>query len=99
MKTFKTRTAVHFIFSLKIFVSANVIIMSITALCMFTNLFLVVLMLFADLPIPKFHFQLQKKRLGKSSGKGQTSYNLEDGVTALDQLFALYSHRARSFSQ
>lgn len=57
--------------------------MSITALCMFTNLFLVVLMLFADLPIPKFHFQLQKKRLEKSSGKGQTSYNLEDGVTAL----------------
>ena len=39
MKTFKTRTAVHFVFSLKIFVSANVIIMSIMALGMFTNLF------------------------------------------------------------
>ena len=44
VKTFKTRT-VHFIFSLSLFVCACVVITSITALGMFTNLSLVLLLL------------------------------------------------------
>ena len=39
------------------------------------------------------------KKLKRSPGKGRTWYNLADGVTALAQLYALYSHRARSFNQ
>ena len=66
---------------------------------MFANLCLVLLLLFADSPVPKFHFQLKKKKLEKSPGKGRTKYNLADGVTALTQLYALYSHGARSFNQ
>ena len=65
---------------------------------MFTNLCLVLLLLFADSPVPKFLFQLKKKKLEQSPGKGRTKYNLADGVTALTQLYALYSHGARSFS-
>ena len=90
----KTLT-VHFVFSLRIFVSAYVIITSITAPGMFANLCLVVLLLFVDSEI---HFQLGKK-LEKSHGKGRTWYNLADGVTALAKLYALYSPRARSFNQ
>ena len=41
----------------------------------------------------------QRKKLVKSSGNGQTYYSLADGVTALSQLYALYSDRARSFNQ
>ena len=39
------------------------------------------------------------KKLKRSPGKGRTWYNLADGVTALAQFYALYSHRARSFNQ
>ena len=39
--------------------------MSVRAPGMFTNLCLVRLLLFADLPVPKFHFQLKKKNQGK----------------------------------
>ena len=60
VKTLRTRT-VHFVFSLRIFVSAHVIITSITAPGMFTNLCLVLLLLFADSPVPKFRFQLKEK--------------------------------------
>ena len=60
VKTFKTQT-VHFVYSSRIFVSAHVIKTSITALDMFTNLCLVLLSLFAALPVPQFHFQLKKK--------------------------------------
>ena len=55
VKTFKTRTA-HFVFSLRIFLSAQVIVTSITALDMFKNFCLVLLLLFADSLVPKFHF-------------------------------------------
>ena len=60
VKTLRTRT-VHFVFSLRIFVSAHVIITSITAPGMFTNLSLVLLLLFADSPVAKFRFQLKEK--------------------------------------
>ena len=65
VKTFQTRT-VHFIFSLRIFVSAHLIITSITAPGMFTYLYLVPLLPFADSPVPKFHFQFKKKNREKS---------------------------------
>ena len=39
------------------------------------------------------------KKLKRSHGKGWTYYNLADSVTALAQLYALYSHRVRSFNQ
>ena len=55
VKTFKTRTA-HFVFSLRIFLSAQVVITSITALDMFKNFCLVLRLLFADSLVPKFHF-------------------------------------------
>ena len=54
VKTFKTRT-VHFIFSLSLFVCARVVITSITALGMFTNLCLVLLLLLVGSLVPKFH--------------------------------------------
>ena len=68
VKTFKTRT-VHFVYYSRIFVSAHVIIKSITAPGMFTNLCLVLLSLFANLPVPKFHFQLKKKTRENSRRK------------------------------
>ena len=46
MKTFKTQT-VHFVFSLRSFVSVHVIIEQVMALGMFTNLCLVLLLLVA----------------------------------------------------
>ena len=66
---------------------------------MFTNLCLVLLLLLAgSLQFRNFTFNYRQK-LKRSPGKGQTQYNLADGVTALAQLYALYSHRARSFNQ
>ena len=62
LQTFKTRT-VHFVFSLRIFVLAHVIITSIRALSMFANLCLVLLLLFASSLLSKFHFQLTKKKV------------------------------------
>ena len=95
VKTFYARTF-HFVDSSRIFVSAHFIITSNSALGMFTNLCLVLLSPFADLPVPKFHFQLKKKTRENSRRK---SYNLADSVRALAQLYALYSHRPRSFNQ
>ena len=68
---------------------------------MFTNCCLVCLLLFSNLPVPKFHFQLQKKQKKpeKSPGKGWTWYNLAGGMTALANPYALYSGRAHSFNQ
>ena len=61
VKIFKPRT-VHFVFSLRIFVFAHVLLAyNITALGMFTNLCLVLLSQFADSLVPKFHLQLTKK--------------------------------------
>ena len=68
--------------SLRIFVSAHVIITSITAPGMFKKLCLVLLMLFADLTVPKFHFQKKKKNMEKSPGYGtirQMAWQLELG--------------------
>ena len=42
---------------------------------------------------------INEKKLEESPGKGRTYSNLADGVTALAQLYALYSHGARSFNQ
>ena len=98
MKTSKTRT-VYFVFSLRVFVSAHVIITSIAAPGLFKSICLVLLLLLDGSLVPKFHFQLTKKKPERSPGKGQTQYNLAVGVTALAPLYALYSHRARSFNQ
>ena len=71
-----------------------------TAPSMFTKLCLVLLLLFADSPLPKCHFQSQeKKKTRESPGKGRTQYNLVDGVTASVQFYGSIEHRARSFSQ
>ena len=48
--------------------------------------------------VPKYHFQLSEKAK-KKSWKSSNIVQLADGVTALAQLYALYSHRARSFNQ
>ena len=69
-KILKIRT-VHFVYSLMIFVSAHVIITPITAPSIFTNICLVLLLLIADLPVPKFPFQLERKKLG-SPGESRT---------------------------
>ena len=64
VKTLKTRT-VQFFFSFRIFVSALVIITSITVAGMFINLCLVVLLLLAGSLVSKFHFQSTKKSYRK----------------------------------
>ena len=48
--------------------------------------------------VPKFHVQSSEKAK-KKSRKRSNIVQLADGVTALAQLYALYSHRARSFNQ
>ena len=49
---------------------------------------------------PNFTFNCKKKKkLEKSPGKGWTWYNLAGGMTALANLYALYSGGARSFNQ
>ena len=40
-----------------------------------------------------------EKKLERSPGKDRTLYNLADGLRALAQIYALYSHRERSFNQ
>ena len=81
MKTFKTRT-VHFVFSLRTFVSAHVIITSITAPGMSINLSLVALLLLAGSLVFEILLSINgKKVLGKVGHS-----NLADGVTALAQL-------------
>ena len=70
-----------------IFVSAQVIITSITALGMFTNLCLVLPLLLASSLVPKFHFQLKKKQPDGGPESALTLYKwLAGGVTALAQL-------------
>ena len=66
MKTFKTRT-VHFVFSLRTFVSAHVIITSITALGMSINLSLVVLLLLAGSLVFEILLSINGKKAGKKS--------------------------------
>ena len=66
---------------------------------MFTNLSLVLLLLLAGSLVPEISLSIIGEKLKRSPGKGRTWYNLADGVTALAQFYALYSHRARSFNQ
>ena len=70
--------------------------MWITALCMFKKLCLLLLLLLAGSLVPKFHFQLTKKTRERSQKRLD---NLEDGLTALAQLYAFHSDRAHSFNQ
>ena len=66
---------------------------------MFTNLCLALLLLLADsLQFRNFTFNYRKKA-EKKSRKRSNIVQLADGVTALAQLYALYSHRARSFNK
>ena len=66
---------------------------------MFTNLFLILLLLFAvSLQFRNFTFNYREKAK-KKSRKRSNIVQLADGVTALAQFYALYSHRARSFNQ
>ena len=53
------------------------------------KLCLVLLMLFADLTVPKFHFQKKKKKHGE---KSRIWYNSADGVTAWARLYVLCIH-------
>ena len=95
VKTFKTRT-VQFVSSLTIFVSDHVIISSITAPGMFT---IIVLFFCGYLPARLFrNLTFKEKNTRKKFQKG-LKYNLADDVTALAQVYALCSHRARSFNQ
>ena len=66
---------------------------------MFTNLcFILLLLLAGSLQFRNFTFIYRKKAKIKSR-KSSNIVQLADGVTALAQLYALYSHRARSFNQ
>ena len=66
---------------------------------MFTNLCLILLLLFAgSLQFRNFTFNYREKAK-KKSRKRSNIVQLADGVTALAQFYALYSHRARSFNQ
>ena len=63
------------------------------------NLCLILLLLFAgSLQFRNFTFNYWKKAK-KKSRKSSNIVQLADGVTALAQLNAVYSHRARSFNQ
>ena len=55
-----------------------------TALGMFTNLYLVLLLVIADSLVPKFHLQIRKSKREVRELVGQ--YKLADGVTASVQL-------------
>ena len=79
MKTFKTRT-VHFVFSLRIFVSAHVNYGS------------------WQVYIPSFGSSLSIEE-EKTREKFRRVSDMVDCVTALAQLYALLSYRARSFNQ
>ena len=66
---------------------------------MFTNLCLILLLLLAgSLQFRNFTVNYRKKAKKKSRKKSNI-VQLADGVTAVAQFYALYSHRARSFNQ
>ena len=66
---------------------------------MFTNLCLILLLLLVgSLQFRNFTFNYREKAK-KKSWKNSNIVQLTDGVTALAQLYALYSHGARSFNQ
>ena len=71
--------------------------MRITLLDMFTNLCLVLPLLFADSLVPKFRFQLTNKI--KREVREMLGDSIQFGVTALALfLYVLYSDRARCFN-
>ena len=59
---------------------------------------ILLLLLAGSLQFRNFTFNY-KKKAKKKSQKRSNIVQLADGVTALAQLFALYSYRARSFNQ
>ena len=66
---------------------------------MFTNLCLILLLLLAgSLQFRNYTFN-DRKKAKKKSRQGSNIVQLADGVTAVAQLYTLYSHRARSFNQ
>ena len=71
MKTFRTRT-VHFVFSLRIFVSVQVVITSITAPGMFTKLSIGSSVTICRLVCSEISLSVTEKKLEKSPGKGRT---------------------------
>ena len=73
--------------------------MLITALDMFTNFCLVLLLLLAGSLVPKFTFSKRKKLYREVRADGQTLYNLADSVTDFVQLRVLYSDKTRSSNQ
>ena len=73
--------------------------MLITALDMFTNFCLVLLLLLAGSLVPKFTFSERKKLCREVRADGQTLYNLADTVTDFAQLRVLYSDKTRSSNQ
>ena len=95
MKTFKTRT-IYFV-PLPGF-SSHVIITSITALGMFTNLYLALLLPLTGWLVPKFPFQLTKKARVKS-GIWSGIIKIGRWRESFAHLRVLYSDRARSFYQ
>ena len=82
-----------------IFVSAHVMAMLITALDMFTNFCLVLLLLLAGSLVPKFTFSERKKLYREVRADEQTLYKLADSVTDFAQLRVLYSDKTRSSNQ
>ena len=73
--------------------------MLITALDMFTNFCLVLLLLLAGSLVPKFNFSERKKLYREVRADGQTLYKLGDSATDFVQLRVLYSEKTRSSNQ
>ena len=73
--------------------------MLITALDMFTNLCLVLLLLLAGSRVPEFTFGERKKLYREVRADEQTLYKLADSVTDFVQLRVLYSDKTRSSNQ
>ena len=73
--------------------------MLITALDMFTNFCLVLLLLLAGSLVPKFTFSERKKLYREVRADEQTLYKLADSVTDFAQLRVLYSDKTRSSNQ
>ena len=73
--------------------------MLITALDMFINFCLVLLLLLAGSLVPKFTFSERKKLYREVRADEQTLYKLADSVTDFVQLRVLYSDKTRSSNQ
>ena len=73
--------------------------MLITALDMFINFCLVLLLLLAGSLVPKFTFSERKKLYREVRADEQTLYKLADSVTDFAQLRVLYSDKTRSSNQ